>query len=212
MGRRIASANPYNLRPGEDSPYPDLSGQNAHIDNRDQGFAALAPKLALGAVGSIATAGLAPLIFGAGGAASAAPAAASSTAAGGSGMGFSLGKLLGSRGFEAAANGLTSLFGMRAQNKANRYATDANARLQADQIAMERDRIRRQDEVDALDRADATKRWEAEQAMRAQEYAAAQEERAYARSLSEDREARRAAYRPMQDAAMRSLGSLLRVR
>lgn len=127
------------------------------------------------------------------------------------GGGMNLGRLLGSRGFETGLNAITSIFGNRAANRANRYAADANSRLMADQIALERERIRRQEEADALDRAEAQRRWEAEERWRATQFAASEEERAYARRLSEEREGRRAAYRPYRDAAMRSLGAILRI-
>lgn len=125
------------------------------------------------------------------------------------GGGMTLGSLLGSRGFEAAMNAGTSLFGMRAQNRANRYAADANSRLMAEQIAMERERLRVQQEADAADRADAERRWAAEQAFAAKQFDAGEEERAYNRSLVEAREARRAAFRPYSERAMRTLGSIL---
>lgn len=139
---------------------------------------------------------------------------------GGGGMGFSLGKLLGSRGFEAIANGATSLLGLRSQNKTNKYATDANARLMADQTRLEQERLARTDAADTADRADAERRWQAEQDQAKQEYAAAQEQREYQRMISDrqlaldnEREARRSTYRSTYgDPAMRSLGSILGIR
>jgi hypothetical protein len=144
---------------------------------------------------------------------------AASVASGTAGGGMTLGSLLGSRGFEVGANALTSLFGMRSQNRANRYATDANARLTSEQLAFERERIRRQEEADALDRADAERRWQAEQERYAREHAASEEERAYRRTISDrqlrlddEREARRAVFRPYSERAMRSLGAILGIR
>ncbi len=166
-----------------------------------------------------------PALFGGGTAAGATSLPAAATAgmapasvAATSGGGMTLGGLLGSRGFEAGANAFTSLFGLRSQNKANRYATDVNARLMSEQVRLEQDRIRRQEEADAADRVDAERRWQAEQAFAAQQHAASEEERAYRRSLSErdvrlddEREARRAVYRPYSERAMRTLGSILRI-
>jgi hypothetical protein len=137
------------------------------------------------------------------------PHAAPVVAGGTSGGGMTLGSLLGSRGFETGVNALTGFLGNRSQNKANRYAIDANARLTADQIRFEQERIRRQEEADALDRADAERRWNAEQALRAQQHAASEEERAYNRRLMDAREARRAVFRPYSERAMRTLGSIL---
>jgi hypothetical protein len=131
------------------------------------------------------------------------------TVTGGGGMGFSLGKLLGSRGFETGANALTSLFGLRSQNKANKYATDVNARLMSDQVRMEQERIARQEAAEAADRADIERRWMAEQAQSKQEFDALQEQRAYDRRILDEREGRRAMYRPYSEAAMRSLGRIL---
>lgn len=179
---------------------------------RSQGRWKVADKLAFGAA-AIPFAAAAPVLFGGG---ASMPAAATEgvgfSSAGGSGMGFSLGKLLGSRGVEAIGNGVTSILGMRSQNNANRYATDVNARLTAQQIQMEQDRIARQEAADAADRADAQKRWEAEQAMKAKELAASEEERAYNRQLLDAREARRALYDPYRQNAMRSLGAILGIR
>lgn len=163
----------------------------------------LAPAASAGLAGGGAVAG--PVASGAG-----------ASVAGTTGGGMTLGRIFGSRGFEAGANALTSLLGMRSQNRANRYATDANSRIMADQTRLEQERIRRQEEADAADRADIERRWVAEQAQKAQEYAALQEEREYNRSISDrqlrlddEREARRAVYRPYGVRAMRSLGSIL---
>jgi len=134
------------------------------------------------------------------------------TVTGGSGMGFSLGKLLGSRGFDTVANGVTSLLGMRAQNNANRYATDANSALMARQIAMAEAQIKAEHDANEADRADATRRFDAEQAFKAKEFDASEEERAYNRKLLEDREARRAVFRPYSESALRSLGAILGLR
>lgn len=182
---------------------------------RSQGRWHTADKFAWGAVAAPFVAAAAPAIagaFGAGGAASL-PAAATEgigfSAAPVTGGGMTLGSIFGSRGFEAAVNAGTSLFGARAQNKANRYATDANSALMARQIAMEEARIKAQQDADAADRLDAQRRWDAEQAFQAKQFAATEEERAYNRKLLDDREARRAVYRPYSERAMRSLGALL---
>lgn len=177
--------------------------------NRLVNFGRIASAIPFAVAGGAALAG--------GGGAAALPAAATegiefSAAPTATGGGMTLGRILGSRGFELGSNAITSLLGMRSQNRANRYATDANARLSADQIQLERDRIKRQEDVDAADRADAERRWLAEQAQRKQDYDALQEERTYRRTLDDrnvrlddEREARRAGLR-------RSLGALLRKR
>lgn len=134
--------------------------------------------------------------------------AASGTGAA-TGGGMTLGRILGSRGFDTVANGVTSWLGNRAQNKANRYATDANTALMSRQIAMEQERIKAQQDADAADRVDATRRFDAEEAFKAKQFAASEEERAYTRKLLDDREARRAVFRPYSERAMRSLGAIL---
>lgn len=193
---------------------------------RSQGRWNTVKKIAFGAAAVPFAAAAAPALFGgaaAGGATTAgsvnglaitpyAGTVAASGTGGGSAMGFSLGRLLGSRGFEALANGATSLLGMRSQNNANRYATDVNARLTAEQLAMERERLAREQAAADADRADAKARWDAEQAMAARQFAASEDERAYNRQLLEAREARRAMYDPYRQNAMRSLGAILGIR
>jgi hypothetical protein len=199
---------------------PQLISSDKAALERSQGRWKTADKFAWGAAAIPFAAAAAPLIFGGG---ASLPAAATQgvgfDTAGTAGAGMNLGRIFGSRGFETAANGITSLFGMRSQNKANKYATDANARLQAEQIAMEQGRIKAQQDADAQDRADAERRWQAEQERAKQAYEQTQEQLAYQRSLSDrqlrlddEREARRAVYRPYSEAAMRSLGSILRLR
>lgn len=65
---RIPSANPYNIRPGEASPYVDLSGQSQHIDNRYRGPTTWIPRLATMGVTAGLGAAAAPFLLGAGGA------------------------------------------------------------------------------------------------------------------------------------------------
>lgn len=124
---------------------------------------------------------------------------------------MTLGQLFGSRGFEAGANALTSLFGLRSQNKSSRYATDANTRLLQDQIRMEAERNARLDAAAELDRQDRLRQHDATEAQRKREFDAMEEDRGFNRSLVEAREARRNVFRPYSERALRTLGSILRI-
>lgn len=218
---RVPSASPYS-RDAVD--FWNSRGVNTlpivEASERRQRNSRLTNRIALSGVGMMTGASLAPL-FGGGGGGLGIPGYTPGWegnssllfggTGGGAGGGMTLGRIFGSRGFEAGVNGLTSIMGMRSQNNANRYATDANSRLMADQIRLEEARIRKQDEIDAADRADAERRWAAEEEWRRKQHEASEEERAYTRRLSEEREGRRAAYRPYRDSALRTLGSLLRI-
>lgn len=211
-GGWIERADPYAYGSTE---LPALRAQAAADLDRSQRRWRTADKFAYAAAAVPFGAAAAPYLMGGGTAAlpEAATEGVGFSSAGTSGAGMNLGRLLGSRGFDTVANGLTSLFGMRAQNKANKYATDANSRLTAQQIAMENDRLARTDAADTADRADAERRWLAEQAQakEAFDYNRAINDRSL--RLDDEREARRSAYRTnFSDPAMRSLGSILRLR
>jgi hypothetical protein len=133
---------------------------------------------------------------------------------------MNLGRIFGSRGFETGTNVLTSLFGMRSQNKGEQVRhRRERAGYRPNRSRWSKGASKRSKTPTRMDRADAERRWQAEQERAKQAYEQTQEQLAYQRSLSDrqlrlddEREARRAVYRPYSEAAMRSLGSILRLR
>jgi hypothetical protein len=157
-------------------------------------------------VGKIATAATAipfaaaaPALFG-GAAATTGGAAAATTA--GAGKALTLGSILNHPLTSLGVNTVGSVLSARSQNKANQYQADKNAEGLAQQIALERERIENEKAEIAATRAEDQRRWNAEEAYRAKQAADAEEERQYML-------ARRRAYDPMRERALRTVGSIL---
>lgn len=207
---KIASANPYVFRPqtGDWDPWasarPELNrGIQSIADSKR--LPNLAKKLALGTVGGIATAGIAPALFGGGGVAATTGGPAAATTAGAPSVasgGFSLGRILNSPLAGLGVNAFTSLLGMRSANKQNKYAADLNAQGLTQQLALERERLENERREIAATREEDKRRWEAEEAYRVKQAADQEQERQYVRQ-------RRARYDPMRERALRTVGSIL---
>lgn len=197
---RIPSANPYTFQPapGEYSPYPDMTDQQALIARHRRLpnlFGRMATTGVLGGFG----AALAPLAF-SGGAAQVAPqfgayAAAPPTT---TGAGMTFGNLL--RLGELGAGLTTSVLGNRSQGR----ALDRDAAQRAQEFAQQQALLQRQQD-------EGRRQWEAEQAQRAQEFALAMEDRTRRIRLEDEREQRRAPYRAMAEQARLRMADLLRL-
>lgn len=219
---RIPSANPYTYQPaaGEYSPYGDMSFQQQRIADSKK-WTNRASRAALTGVGAIATAGIGPMLFGGGAASGAAGSVnglpiiphagsvASNLAPAAARQGFSIGRLLGSKGAELGAGLFTSIMGNRSASRAQRDANALTERTNAAQMALAERQFNTEQANFAADRADAIRRWEAEEAFRAKQFAAEEEERLEQRRLRDEREARLAPRREMSRQALLRVGQIL---
>lgn len=212
---RIASANPYNIRPGEISPWRDLSSQADHIDNRNRGLAAWAPRIATAAVGGYLGAAAAPFLLGGGaGAAGAASAGqAAGGAAGAAGAGGGMAGFLGHPLTQLAGTGLFGWLQQRSGNRANDQAMQQQLAFADRQMQLEQARLAQEREDMLAMREEERRRWEADEAYRQAMLAQSNEQNAYTRnqqeferSILEEREGRRRQFDPYRQMALARLG------
>lgn len=145
------------------------------------------------------------------GGASAAASSAPAATTGGTvaGQGFSIGRLLGSKGAQLVTGLGTTLLANRAAGKAQREANALSERTTNAQMALAREQYDRENANYSADRADAERRWAAEEAFRAKQYAADEEERLHTRQLADEREARLAPRRELSRQALMRVGQIL---
>lgn len=197
---RIPSANPYNIQPGESSPWADLSGQRAHINNRYRGPATWVPRLATMGVTAGLGAAAAPLLFGAMGGGAATGAAASTAPAVTTAARFTLPNIL--RMAEIGVPAVAGIFANRAQGK----ALDRQSAMEQQNIQAQMDFAREQE---AIRRAEAERMFTEDQRRFDTSERNTKEQRDFERRLIEEREARRAPYREASRQALFRLQELI---
>lgn len=184
------------LRP-DGTPYPyDVRQAQLRQDRGFLGKHGLFKNAVLPAVGFAAAPFAVGALWGGAGAASAATSAAPAAAATGGAGGMTLGNIwnLANLGVQ----GVSSLFGQRANTRATNQQISLAEREMAMRMA-----------ADAEARAEAKRQFDAQQANEARRFAAEDEERVFNRRLLEDREARRAPYRAQADRARQRLAAFL---
>lgn len=194
----------------------------------DGGITKWLPKLAYGAIGTAATAGLAPVLgsmFTGGGApvsgamqaagAATSPAASSATAAAKTGIGGRLASIFTNPATSALVNAGTSYLANRSQNKANDQARRDTLAANAEALALQRQQLEMEMTNANLDREDARAAQAAMNELRKRELDAAEEVRAfdreqaqYVRAKDEASEARRAPYREAGTKALARLNAI----
>ena len=197
--------------------------------NRGRRFGNLVGAGVRGVVGAAATGGALGAL-GAGGAAGAAPSASGSgfwsgvtaptfgggSAAGAAGGGmvsqpasrFTLGGLM--KLAEIGVPAITSLFGMRSQNRALDRQSQTEQQNLAEQMAFAREQEARRQQEYERQMTEEARRYDIDERNRQRELTAAEEERAFNRRLLEERETRRAPYRQASRDALIRLQDLMR--
>jgi hypothetical protein len=121
-----------------------------------------------------------------------------------------LGSIMSSRGLETGINSALSLFGMRAQNKANTQARKDALAMQAKEIELAQQQLATEAQNANLDREDARALNAAIQELEKKKFALAQEQAQFERGILESDQAAKTNYRTtMQEPAMRRMSSIL---
>lgn len=193
---RVASAVPFAM--GAGSALAGLYGGGA-----------AAPAAASGAGWSMPGVS-APVFGGAAGAATGGAGGAGMAATAGAGAGklATLGKLFSSPGLELGVNAGLTLLGNRSANKAADQARADQMAQYRESIALQRQQLEMEARNADLDREDARALNAAINELKKRELDAAEEERAFNRSLIEQRETRMAPYRRSSEAALQRLNQM----
>jgi hypothetical protein len=149
--------------------------------------------------------GVSAPVFGGGSGAATSPAVMSTAKVG---LGSRLGSMFSSKGMDLGVNAGLSLFGMHSQKKAADQARADTLAANREAIALQRQQLEETTRNANLDRADAKAANDAINELKKRELDAAEEERAYNRSLVEQREARLAPYRQRGQQALDRLASM----
>lgn len=139
------------------------------------------------------------------------PGATAATVATAPSRAFNLGRILNSDGFGLGVNSLMSILGNRSQANAQNRASQAQLVALDRQLAADAQNRAEQSRQFDVSQADSRAALAAQNELQKRQLEANEEERAYARRLTEDREARLAPYRANAARARMTLAQMLGV-